>query len=110
MSRRERGQGLVEAVMAVPVCVACALAIVDAGVLVRDRLAVAQAADRAAVARLEGRDERAAALRALPGSLRRGATVRVDGATVEVRVDGGARLAQLVGHPIRLDSSVEVER
>ena len=63
---RERAQALVEAVVAVPACIACALGIVDAGLLVRDRIALAQAADRAAIAHLDGRDEAAAARAALP--------------------------------------------
>lgn len=108
--RRERGQALVEAVAAVPACVACALVLADCGVIVRDRIAVAQAATRAAEARIEGRDDLRAARGALPTSMR--ASVRVEhvGDRVEVRATSGARIAKLAGRPIVHRSSVEVPR
>ena len=67
---RERGQALVEAVLVLPLCLAAGLAIVDCGVVVRDRIAVAQAATRAAEAELAGRDAAEAARGALPAQLR----------------------------------------
>ncbi len=108
--RREQAQALVEAVAAVPVCVACALALADAGVLVRDRIAVAQAATRAAEAHVTGADELDAARDALPASIRDGASVRVEGDRIFVSAASGARIAKLAGHDVVHRSSVEVAR
>lgn len=100
MIGRERGQALVEAVLALPVCLTAALTIVECGVLVRDRLAVTDAAGRAAEARLRGGDARDAARSALPVSLRGGALVEIDADRVQVTIQsrthipGVARLAQ----------------
>ena len=105
---RERGQALVEAVAAVPVCMACALLLVDAGVLIRDRIAVTQAATRAAEAQLIGRDPIRAARGALPGSIRPSARVVRRGDRIVVTVTSGARIARLVGSPGVHRSSVEV--
>ena len=107
---REDAQALVEVVLAVPACIACALAIADCGVLVRDRVAVAQAAGRAAEARLVGDDVEAAARGALPASMRDDVHVEVRGDRVVVRATGGARIAELVGRPVVHQSSVEVAR
>lgn len=107
---RERAQALVEAVVAVPACIACALGIVDAGLLVRDRIALAQAADRAAIAHLDGRDEAAAARAALPESLQHHMDVQVRDDEVVVVARAESHIAELVGHPIELRSSVEVAR
>lgn len=108
--RREQAQALVEAVAAVPVCVACALALADAGVIVRDRIAVAQAATRAAEAHIDGADELAAAQGALPASIRDAASVRVEGDRIFVQAASGARIAKLVGRDVVHRSSVEVSR
>ncbi len=108
--RREGGQALVEAVAAVPVCVACALALVDCGVIVRDRIAVTQAATRAAEAQLAGRDELAAARGALPASMRSSVRIEHDGDEIVVRATSGARIAKLAGAPVVHRSSVEVAR
>lgn len=107
---RERGQALVEAVVAVPVCIACALVIADCGVIVRDRVAVTQAATRAAEARLDGRDELDAARGALPVALRDSLRVTTDGDRIVVRATSAARITKLAGMPVIHRSTVEVER
>lgn len=86
MTRREGAQALVESVLALPVCMVAALTIVECGVLVRDRLAVADAAARGAEARIEGRDVAAAARTALPASLRSSARIAVAADRVRVTV------------------------
>ncbi|MCW2925800.1 MAG: hypothetical protein JWM98_3204 [Thermoleophilia bacterium] len=96
----ERGQSLIEAVVALPVCVACAMAIVDCGVLVRDRVAVAQAAARAAEAHLQGRSELDAARGALPAGLSKRVHVRVEEHRVVVSAPSGARIAKLAGRTV----------
>ena len=101
---RERAQALVEAVVALPACVACALVLVDCGVIVRDRIAVAQAATRAAEAHLAGADELAAARTAAPR-----AELSSDGDTISVRLTSRAAIARLAGHPVTQRSSVELE-
>ena len=108
--KRERGQGLVEAIAAFPVCVACAMVVVDCGVIVRDRIAVAQAATRAAEARLDGRDERAAARGALPSSMQNSLRVELRDDRVVVRAESGARITRIAGVPVVHTSSVEVAR
>ncbi len=107
---RERGQALVEAVAAIPVCVACALVLADCGVIVRDRIAVAQAATRAAEACIAGRDELDAARGALPEALRDSVRVSTDGDRIVVRATSSARITRLAGMPVVNRSSVEVER
>lgn len=107
---RERGQALVEAVAAVPVCIACALVIADCGVIVRDRIAVTQAATRAAEARIEGRDELDAARGALPVALRDSVSISHDGDRIVVRATSAARITRLAGMPVVHRSTVEVER
>ena len=84
--RAERGSALIEAIVAVPACLACALVIVDCGVLVRDRMATTQAATRAAAAQLAGGDARAAARAALPTKLRDSLELHVSDRGVDVRV------------------------
>lgn len=86
MMGRERASVLVEALVAVPACIACALSIADCGVLVRDRIATTQAATRAARAELVGGDARDAARDSLPESLRRSLRVRIVDGVVDVRV------------------------
>lgn len=105
---RERGQALIEVALAVPACIACAMAIVDCGIVVRDRMAVAQAAGRAASAQLAGGDVERAALAALPDSMREEAVVRVVDGQVQVRATSQARIARLAGREIVHRSSVEV--
>lgn len=107
---RERGQALVEAVAAVPVCVACALVLADCGVIVRDRIAVTQAATRAAEARIDGRDELDAARGALPSALRESLRIERDGDRIIVRATSAARITKLAGTPVTHRSTVEVER
>lgn len=105
----ERGQALIEAVAAAPVCIASALLLVDAGIIVRDRIAVAQAATRAAEASLVGSSVSEAALGALPRNLRDGATVRVDGSVVTVSVESRATSARLAKHPVELASRARLD-
>lgn len=107
---RERGQALVEAVVAMPLCIACALALVDAGVVVRDRIATTQAATRAAEAQIAGGDPVAAATAAVPAALRRDVEVRLHPDSVEVSVTSSARIARLAGRPVVHRSTVEVAR
>lgn len=107
---RERGQALVEVVAAVPACIACALAIADCGVVVRDRIAVAQAAGRAAQAQVAGADVERAAIAALPDAIRGDARVIVGEDRITVRAASGSRIARLAGRPIVHRSSVEVAR
>lgn len=106
---RERGQALVEAVAAMPVCIASALLLVDAGTIVRDRMVTAQAATRAAEATIVGDDVRDAALSAMPRGLRGDATVQVEDSGITVRVTSRARAARIVGRSIQLRSHVELD-
>jgi len=108
--KRERGQALVEAVAAFPVCIVCALVVVDCGVIVRDRIAVSQAATRAGEARIAGRDERSAARGALPASMQDSLRVELDGDRIVVRAESGARITKLAGSPVVHASTVEVAR
>lgn len=110
MTRREQGQALVEAVAALPVCLACAFAIVDCGIIVRDRIAVSNAASRAAQAQIAGGDVEQAAERALPAAIRASMVITRDGETIEVSVDSNSRIAALAGRDVTHSSSVEVER
>jgi len=97
MSRSERGQALVEAVAIIPLCIMCSLALVDCGVVLRDRVAVAQAATRAAEAQLAGDPDVADAARgALPSKLRRSARITVRGDVVSVRVHSQLTVLDLV--------------
>ena len=106
MKARERGQALVEAALVVPACVACAVAIVDCGVVVRDRMATTQAATRAAEARLEGREATDAARAALPESLRDDAVVRIRGERIEVRTSSDVAITRLAARPVEHRSTV----
>lgn len=100
MIGRERAQALVEAVLVLPVCMTAALTIVECGVLVRDRIAVTDAATRAAHAELIGADADGAARAALPKALRSDADIAVDANRVHVtihsrtRIPGVTRIAQ----------------
>jgi len=107
MSRRERGQALVEAVAAFPICMACALVLVDAGVVVRDRIAVTQAATQAAAAQLDGRDAEGAATRTLPASLE-DVRIEADATTITVRATSRPALVGALGIEIEQRSTVEV--
>jgi Flp pilus assembly protein TadG len=104
---RERAQALVEAVVALPVCLACAMTLVDCGVVIRDRIALAQAADRAASAELRGTDVDAAARGALPTSVRN-VDVTVRDSRITVRATSHVAIAGLAGRRIVQQSSVEL--
>lgn len=106
----ERGQALVEAVVALPTCLVCALALVDCGVVVRDRIAVTQAATRAAEVELVGGDPLAAARAGLPGPLRSSIEVEAVSGRVVVTARSGSRIAALAGTRVVHRSSVEVPR
>lgn len=103
---RERAQALVEAAVAVPVCLACAMTLVDGGILVRDRIATAQAATHAAEARLEGRDAITAARRALPRSLRDSFQLDQDGDHLVLRATSRTALARMAGRGVEHRSSI----
>jgi hypothetical protein len=105
---RERAQALVEAVVAMPVCIACAVTIVDCGVLVRDRIATTQAATRAAEAQLRGEDAADAARDAMPAALRGSTKVRIRGDRVEVRATSHVALTRLAGRSVTHRSQVEL--
>lgn len=110
MMRRERGQVLIEVVAAVPVCMVAALAIVECGVLVRDRLAVTDAAGRAARAELHGADAREAARRALPMSVRDDAVVRVDDDRVRVMIQSRTHIPGMTRITQSSEAVTEVNR
>jgi hypothetical protein len=107
---RERGQALIEAIVAIPACIACALTVADCGVLVRDRIAVTQAATRAAEAQMIGADAARAARGALPTSLHASLRVDISDDRVVVHADSGSRIARLAGRTVTHRSSVEVAR
>lgn len=104
----ERAQALIEAVVAMPVCIACAVTIVDGGMLVRDRIATAQAATRAAEAQLRGDDPAAAARGALPTSIARTAKVRIDGDRIQVLATSDVAFTRLSGRRFTHRSDVEL--
>lgn len=104
----ERGQALVEATLVLPVCLASALAIVDCGLIVRDRLAVTQAATRAAEARLAGTDVDGAARAALPSAMP-GVQVRVDGDRVLVRGSSRTWLTTVARIDVQHRSDVQLD-
>ena len=106
---RERGQALVEAMVAIPVCMACALTLVECGVLVRDRIVVSQAATRAAEAQMAGRDPADAARTALPKSMRDALEVNVRSDRVAVSVRSDSRAVQLIGARVIHRSSVAID-
>lgn len=101
-----RGQSTIEALLVVPLCVLCACGVVEAGVLVRDRLALQAAVSRAAVASVEGRDVTAAAQAGLPRSLR--SSLVVDQASSGTITVGARPRLRLVGSVarVRLEASV----
>lgn len=69
------GQAAIEAVLAFPLCLVCAWAIVDTSVVFRDQLALEGAASAAAVAHIDGTEATRAATRELPGDLARDLTI-----------------------------------
>lgn len=104
----ERGQALVEATVAIPVCLAVAVTIVDCGLLVRDRIAVTHAATRAAEAHLAHADVEDAARGALPVAMRRSMQVSIDGEQVEVHASSTSAIASLAGRTATHSSRVEL--
>lgn len=106
MNGRERAQALVEAALVLPACVACAVTIVDCGVVARDRIATAQAATRAAEAHLVGDDATDAAREALPASLRGDVIVRERGDEIQVSTTSDVAITRLAGRGVEHRSSV----
>lgn len=106
--KREAGQALVEATLALPVCIACSLALVDAGLLVRDRIATSHAATRAAEAHLAGSDPRDAARAALPASLRQTIQLQETSDAIVVRTSTRITLASFAGQRVQHRSRVDL--
>lgn len=107
---RERGQALIEAVMLIPVCVLCAVALVEAGVLVRSQLQLIDAAGRAGAVRAADGTEaaaRAAAQAALPDAL---ADAQVHFGAENVSITARPQLAVLgAAADLQLQAQVAVE-
>ena len=104
----ERGQAMIEALFVVRLCICCALALVDAAVLVRDRIAVTQAATRAGEAVLSHRNMCAAARDAVPRVARRSVRCQQQGHEITVSARSRTMVLRVPGG-IRLHSSVIVD-
>lgn len=107
--RREAGQALIESMLAIPLCLACALALVDCGIVVRERIVVAQAASRVAGAVLAGDDPVVAARAATPAGQRRSLDIQVAPSRIRVTIESRARIARAVGRPISQVSIVRLK-
>lgn len=94
---RERGQALVETVALVPLSIACAVVLVDCGRIVRDRIAVSQAAAAAIHERGDLAAAERAARAALPKDIRATRRIEVDEEQVLVSARSGGLLANLAG-------------
>lgn len=103
--RGTRGQSSIEVVALVPLVLVLAMGIVDASIVVRDRIAVADAAGRAGRAHIRGENLRAAARGGVPQSLRSSVTVSSTDDEITASVESSSRLLHLVGHG-RLTASV----
>ncbi|MBC7643670.1 MAG: hypothetical protein H7123_00995 [Thermoleophilia bacterium] len=79
------GQALIETLFVIPACMVCAMVLIDCGVVIRDRVALAQAASQAGVAAQQQGDVDAAARRAVPKSMRGGLTITRDNSSIELR-------------------------
>jgi hypothetical protein len=97
MTGGERAQALVEAVAVFPVCIFSALALVDCGVIVRDRMAIAQAASRAGAAEIAGHDVERAARQALPSSVAQSLRVRRTGHELQLTITTRPTLLGVAG-------------
>lgn len=104
---RERGQALIEAVAVFPVCLACAMALVDCGIVVRDRMAIAQAASRAGAAHVAGSDVERAARGALPRSVARTLEVHDRDDSLDLTITSRPTLLGVAGG-IQLTSRIEL--
>jgi hypothetical protein len=94
----QAGQSAIEAIVVVPLCVLCAVSIVDAGVVIRDQIAATRAAGAAARAEIDGSDALSAARAQLPEALRSDAEVRHTGdGTVEVSVEPRLAILDVAG-------------
>jgi hypothetical protein len=85
-THRQRGQASIETVVMLPVLVALTFAVWQAALAGWALVSAEGAARAAARAALAGSPPRPAALAALPGSMRAGATVEESAGTVTVRV------------------------
>jgi hypothetical protein len=101
--RSSAGQSSIE-IIALALLV-LALAVVDVGVTVRDRIALADAAGRAARAEMRGQDAAAAARAGLPAAMKDSFEISVDGDELEASAEPTARLATLAGD-VRLRTDV----
>jgi hypothetical protein len=84
---RQRGQAVIELVVAVPLVLALALAVAAAIAAAGAGVAAEHAADRGLIAAAAGDDPVAAARSALPRGLATSARVRVERRVLTVRVD-----------------------
>lgn len=112
MTGRERGQLLIEVAALLPACIASAVVLVDCGVVIADRIAVARATGVGASALVEYDQAGAeAAVRdALPPRLAADAAVTVAAGSVQVRVTSSPPTARLVTLPgIELESSASAD-
>lgn len=103
-----RGQSTIEVLFVVPACVVCAAVLVEAGSLVRDRMAVADAAGRGAATAVLGGDGERAVRAALPAGLRRSARIERHGDSIVVSARPRLGLLSSVAD-VRVSSVARVE-
>lgn len=101
LRRSQRGQATVELAMAIPLIVLLTLAVVQVGVLARDRVATTHAARAAA---------RAAAVDPSPSAVRQAAVraTGLDSERLQVLVSGGAGAGSLVTVRVRYRDPTDV--
>ena len=100
------GQSTIEVVAAIPLCLVAAIGLVEAGVVVSDKIAVERAATAAAVATVDGGDAEAAARGAV--SKRLTASLKVSQTQAGVKVSTTSPLAVLPGE-VRLTAEAVTE-
>ena len=105
----QRGQATIEVMAIIPACLLAAWTLVETGVLVRERVAVGNAAGRAAVAHVEGADPADAARGATGEALARRLKVSIDAERVTVTVRPRVTILGAAGIG-ELSSSVELEQ
>lgn len=94
---RDRGQALIEAVVAMPVFIMASLALVDCGLMVRNQLAVTGAATRAAQAVVLNKDSVAAAKSGMPAVLKDAVYVVQKNDRLVVKAKNKPRILGFVG-------------
>ena len=99
------GQALIETLFVIPACMVCAMVLVDCGVVIRDRVALAQAAGQAGIAAERDNDVDAAARRAVPHSIRGGLTITRDNHGIELHA---AASLPIVGSHIHVPLTASV--